>query len=119
MKLNPFAELLKVYRESYPISQSKLGERAGFDHSYISRLESGARKPTLEAVERIAEALQLPEDKADRLRASAGFMPSDPTSLFTNPHLMALNTAIPTLPPAAREDVLSLVRIALRIAGAA
>lgn len=113
---NPFGQKLKEYREGYPISQSKLAERAGFDHSYVSRLESGARVPTVGAVHRLAEALQLPKDKADRLRAAAGFMPSDPSSLFANPDLARLSAVIPRLPLPVQEDVRAVIRMALRVA---
>ena len=54
-----FGGLLKAMREARRISQSKLAERADFDHSYVSRLESGARMPTRDAVERLASALTL------------------------------------------------------------
>ena len=40
-----FGSLLKTLRERHGVSQSKLAERADFDHSYVSRLESGARMP--------------------------------------------------------------------------
>ena len=42
-KTEGFGPVLKRFREARRVSQSKLAERAGFDHSYVSRLESGAR----------------------------------------------------------------------------
>ena len=70
-----FAIALKTYRETCRTSQSQLALEAGFDHSYISRLESGVRKPTAYAVTRIATALGLGADARDHLLSLAGFMP--------------------------------------------
>lgn len=79
-----FGVQLKSLREARRVSQSKLAERADFDHSYVSRLESGARMPTREAVERLAAALMLSQIEEDALLASAGFLPRDVTSLLSD-----------------------------------
>lgn len=79
-----FGVALKRYREARRVSQSKLAERAGFDHSYVSRLESGARTPTREAVQQLAEALGLERLQQDELLASAGFLPKEVSSLLSS-----------------------------------
>ena len=79
-----FGILLKGLRETRRVSQSKLAERAEFDHSYVSRLESGARMPTREAVERLARALGLAQAEEDALLAGAGFLPRDVASLLSD-----------------------------------
>ncbi len=79
-----FGMQLKGLREARRVSQSKLAERAEFDHSYVSRLESGARMPTRDAVERLASALLLSQSEEDALLASAGFLPRDVTSLLSD-----------------------------------
>lgn len=79
-----FGLLLKSLREKRGISQSKLAEVAEFDHSYVSRLESGARSPTREAVDRLGEALELEQPQRDSLLAAAGFLPRDITSLLAS-----------------------------------
>ncbi len=79
-----FGVLLKGLREARRVSQSKLAERADFDHSYVSRLESGTRMPTGEAVDRLSEALGLSRPEQDALRASAGFLPHDVSSLLAD-----------------------------------
>jgi transcriptional regulator with XRE-family HTH domain len=84
---NPGAEfggLLKGFRERRNVSQSKLAEKAAFDHSYVSRLESGARMPTRDAVDRLGEAMGLTQVELDALLAAAGFLPRDVTSLLSN-----------------------------------
>ena len=84
MQSPEFGVLLKGLREARRVSQSKLAERADFDHSYVSRLESGARMPTREAVERLARALGLAQVEEDALLAAAGFLPRDVASLLSD-----------------------------------
>jgi transcriptional regulator with XRE-family HTH domain len=79
-----FGALLKSLREKRNVSQSKLAERAEFDHSYVSRLESGARMPTREAVDRLGEALALEQQQLDSMLAAAGFLPRDVSSLLSS-----------------------------------
>jgi transcriptional regulator with XRE-family HTH domain len=71
-----FASALRQSRERQRLSQSRLAAAAGFDHSYVSRLESGTRTPTRDAVVKLGEALTLDEVEIDSLLASAGFMPA-------------------------------------------
>lgn len=78
-----FGPVLKRFREARRVSQSKLAERAGFDHSYVSRLESAARTPTRDAVEQLAQALGLERVQQDELLASAGFLPREVSSLLS------------------------------------
>lgn len=78
-----FGVTLKKFREARRVSQSKLAGRAGFDHSYVSRLESGARTPTRDAVEQLAIALELEPISRDELLASAGFLPGELSSLLS------------------------------------
>ena len=78
-----FGGTLKRFREARRVSQSKLAERAGFDHSYVSRLESGARTPTRDAVEQLAQAMELEQVNRDELLASAGFLPGAVSSLLS------------------------------------
>jgi transcriptional regulator with XRE-family HTH domain len=79
-----FGVTLKQFREVRRVSQSKLAERAGFDHSYVSRLESGARTPTRDAVQQLSQALELERVQQDELLASAGFLPREVSSLLSS-----------------------------------
>ena len=78
-----FGQALKQFREERRVSQSKLARAAGFDHSYVSRLESGARTPTRDAVEQLATALELSGVEHDELLVSAGFLPREVSSLLS------------------------------------
>jgi len=66
-----FASTLKSARESAGLSQAKLAREADFDHSYISRLESGVRMPTRDAVERLCRL--MPGTQRAALLTAAGF----------------------------------------------
>lgn len=79
-----FARLLKQFREERGVSQSRLAEYSHFDHSYVSRLESGNRAPTREAVSKLSDALKLDAGQRDSLLAAAGFMPQRVESLFAD-----------------------------------
>jgi transcriptional regulator with XRE-family HTH domain len=72
--MSEFGPLLKGFREARYLSQSKLADRASLCHSYVSRLESGARMPTRESVDRLAAALKLEPEERDRLLNAAGFL---------------------------------------------
>src|SRR5687767_6216650 len=80
----PFGSALRAHRDQIGMSQSRLGDRAGFDHSYVSRLESGERTPSRDAVWLLAEALGLSMAETDQLLALAGFVPDDPAILLSN-----------------------------------
>jgi transcriptional regulator with XRE-family HTH domain len=71
-----FSETLATLRTGQRLSQTKLAVRAGLDRSYVSRLESGARTPTVDAVDRLAVALSAQPTEHDALRLSAGFVPT-------------------------------------------
>lgn len=74
--------LLKVFRESRKLSQSRLARMAFFDHSYISRVERGERTPSRDGVIQMSRAMQLSDDERDLLLAAFGFMPMRVTSLL-------------------------------------
>lgn len=84
-----FAQLLKRFREEARTSQSRLAESAGFDHSYVSRLESGNRTPTREAVVKLANALGLAPEARDNLLAAAGYMPQRVESLLADEPILS------------------------------
>ena len=112
-----FSRLLKQYRESARVSQSRLAELAEFDHSYVSRLESGSRIPTREAVGKLADALELENGERDMLLAAAGYMPQRVESLLAGEpiltdvlHLLQ-NTEVPEQ---VRDDVRKMLHLVVK-----
>lgn len=112
-----FAQLLKQFREVGRVSQSRLAEIAGFDHSYVSRLESGNRTPTREAVAKLADALQLTPEQRDSLLASAGYMPQRVESLLADePVLTEVLRLLQSrdVPEAIRHDVRQMLQLVVK-----
>lgn len=81
--MSEFGTMLRTYREFIRLSQSRLAARADLDHSYVSRLESGQRTPTREAVTRISDALRLDAEQHDILMRAAGFINNDDAAFLT------------------------------------
>src|SRR2546423_5691677 len=50
---------IKSTRSALGISQEELASRAGLHRTYVSDVERGARNPSLQSVEKLANALQL------------------------------------------------------------
>lgn len=114
---NMFAPYLRELRDRSRLSQSRLAEAAGFDHSYVSRLESGSRMPTREAVLKLAAAMQLDEHDTDSLLAAAGFMPGKIESLLAGEPVLSealgflQNRAVPA---EVRDDVRNMIALLVR-----
>ncbi len=51
--------VLKKYRLNLNLSQEELAFKSNLDRTYISMLERGKRKPTLETIFKICESLEI------------------------------------------------------------
>lgn len=104
-----FPATLRELREAKRLSQSDLARLVYCDHSYISRLESGDRAPSLSTVEGIAKALRLSTPDTNRLRMAAGYMPV--ADLWLTEAMAALASAlaaVPALTPWAHESLAAI-----------
>ena len=64
-------ENVRRLRKERGLSQEELAFQAGMKRSYLSDLERGTRNPTVRAVGRLAEALEiLPADLLNERRSS-------------------------------------------------
>ena len=79
-----FRALLKRHREARRWSQERLASESEMDHSLVSRLESGQRSPTREAITKLARGLDLPTEQKDRLLIAAGFFPEQPENALAD-----------------------------------
>jgi len=70
-----FSQLLRELRTARGLTQLRLARAIGADHSTISRLESGERRPRRLTVLKLARALELDNSTRLRLLASAGYAP--------------------------------------------
>jgi len=92
-----FGQMLTRLRTTQRLSQNQLAQRAGLNHSYVSRLESGGRgDPSRTVVEQFVGALGLDQSgrEADELRMAAGFLPVDPAHLLTGETALAKLAAL-------------------------
>ena len=55
-----FGEILKVQRKVRKITQKDLAAKVEVDKTYISKLERGLRKPSLEVAINLANMLEIP-----------------------------------------------------------
>ena len=56
-----YGKALKVARAIAGLQQKELAAKAGLDPSHISLIEKGTRKPSLDTVGRICQALGIPD----------------------------------------------------------
>ena len=70
-EMSPFAHLLHSLRMRFGIRQSELSALIGYDQTYISALEIGAKgPPPAEFVQKVIRALDLSESEQDELHAA-------------------------------------------------
>jgi transcriptional regulator with XRE-family HTH domain len=67
-----FGKVLRQLRKTKRLSQEKLAELADLDRTFVSMIERGKRRPTLETAKKLANALGVPlasmVDAAERKR---------------------------------------------------
>jgi transcriptional regulator with XRE-family HTH domain len=85
-----FGDELKRLRELRGLSGIKLAFMSGVNHSYVSRLELGARDPSRTTVESLADALDCDPDERAALLEAGGFLSGEPI----DPLLRRLNTYV-------------------------
>lgn len=55
-----YGKAIRTIRAARGLSQSELGSRISADASFISRIEAGKRKPSLDTIEKITAELGVP-----------------------------------------------------------
>jgi transcriptional regulator with XRE-family HTH domain len=55
-----YAKAIRIARSIAGMSQGKLSDRSGLDRSYLSLIEGEKRKPTVETLQKISDALEVP-----------------------------------------------------------
>ena len=70
-----FAGLLTSFRVRRGWSQNTLGVEAGYDSSFICKLEAGKREPSRDTAGALAAILDLDTQDAWRLFVAAGLLP--------------------------------------------
>ena len=57
-----FGSAVRRHRELLRLSQENLADRSGLDRTYISGVERGIRNPTLQVMQKLADALGVDLD---------------------------------------------------------
>jgi len=57
-----FGPAVRRHRELLRLSQENLADRSGLDRTYISGVERGIRNPTLQVMQKLADALGVDLD---------------------------------------------------------
>jgi transcriptional regulator with XRE-family HTH domain len=101
-------KVVKAYRESMGMTQTRLGELAGVNGSYISMLEGGQRgsRPERDTVLKLAEALGAPP--YEFLDAAGRLEPTDTRSDRVMPSFAEVVNADPSLRPDQRNALISI-----------
>lgn len=58
-----FGRIVRELRLRKGISQERLAEQASLDRTFVSMIERGRRRPTLDTAKRLASALGIPLSK--------------------------------------------------------
>jgi transcriptional regulator with XRE-family HTH domain len=64
---------IRSWRMSEGLTQADLATRSGLSYAAIRAYESGARKPSAQALQAIIDAIGMPREEANRLLAGAGY----------------------------------------------
>lgn len=74
-KAQKFGVLLQRWRNAKHLTQATLAEQAGTSSRHLSFLENGKAQPSVEMVQRLADALMLSMSDANAFRVAAGYAP--------------------------------------------
>ena len=100
---NDFGLWLQLEREKRGLTQAKLASLAGLNRAVINKIENGQSKPTVETLQSIANALNLPDEVVFR---AAGFLRTPPDTEYAEQILHLLRQ----LTPQEQEEILELLR---------
>jgi transcriptional regulator with XRE-family HTH domain len=88
--MNSIGDYIRQQREQAKISLRQLAEQAGVSNPYLSQVERGLRKPSVEILQQIANGLRI---SAEALYVQAGILEDRPgdsgvrSALLTDPQL--------------------------------
>lgn len=117
--LTTFRTLLKQHREARRWSQERLAIEIGGNHSLVSLLESGQRRPTRASATRLAAGLGLTEAQTETLLLTAGYVPHGLPAASEGATLgLAVWRALTSVSasPVERQQLALIVRCALGLA---
>ncbi|MEM4414273.1 MAG: helix-turn-helix domain-containing protein [Candidatus Caldarchaeum sp.] len=95
------ASLFQRYRERLNLTKAQLAQRAGVSASFVTYVEKGQRRPSLEMLTRLMQALDLTASEKRELLRAAGYQPTEELM----PRLNDIAEQLADLPLAEREEL--------------
>lgn len=92
--LAPVGDLLREWRAARRFSQLDLANDAQMSTRHLSYIENGRSQPSREAVDRLADALDMPLRERNALLVAAGYAPAYPETALAVPELSRVSAAI-------------------------
>lgn len=89
--------LLREWRAARRLSQLDLALEAGLSSRHLSYVETGKAQPSREAIERLAEALEMPLRERNELLVAAGYAPRYGEAPLDAPSLTQVRRAVDLL----------------------
>ena len=62
VKLNELSDKIRLLRKSQRLSQTELAERVGITQEFMSEIERGKKKPSIQVLEKLCDALECSAD---------------------------------------------------------
>ncbi len=90
----PFCRFLRFWRETLALSQEELATRLACSQRHISRLETGACRPSESLIDSICNELGLGHRDHNHMRIAGGFAPLHTQANFDDPNLRWLRRAM-------------------------
>ncbi len=75
--IQELGKILRSKRLEHNLTQRILAQKANLDYTYVSKIESGSQGPSVEALVRISEVLELTSLEVNELLALMGRLPED------------------------------------------
>ncbi len=95
------ASLFQRYRERLDLTKAQLAQRAGVSASFVTYIEKGQRRPSLEMLTRLMQALDLTASEKRELLRAAGYQPTEELM----PRLGDITELLRDLPLPEREEL--------------
>ncbi|MCX8103036.1 MAG: helix-turn-helix domain-containing protein [Candidatus Bipolaricaulota bacterium] len=100
--LKKLATLLQAHRERLELTKAQLAQRAGVSASFVTYLEKEQRRPSLEVLARLMQALDLTTSEKRELVRAAGYHPAEELT----PRLHDITEQLAELPDSERTELL-------------
>ena len=102
-----FGKQLRTLRVEKKMSQEELSFRAGISAAHLGQIERAEKKPTLETIGKLAEALEISLSELFTFEAGS----SSPKTSAKNPVVSKIDAQLKGLTAEEQQDILRIIRI--------